>query len=119
MGFIAKFHCVGSGVDGRHGILRGTLVRTATIGLYYYIRIILAMTASPPEAPDGRTPSATRLAGMRLGNAVLAALVLLLIGLGACPTRPLTLIRATASMAARRPALAKISRFAVTYMFHV
>lgn len=101
IGFIAKFHAVASGVDGRHGILLGTLVAGSIIGLYYYRRIIVAMTAPPLAAATAGAPSETRVQGRRLGNAVLAALVLLLIGLGTYPAPLLTLIRVTASMVAR------------------
>lgn len=100
-GFIAKFHAVASGVDGRHGVLVGTLVAGSIIGLCYYLRIIVTMAAPVTAAADRQAPPESRDRGKPLGHAVLAALVLLLIGLGAHPTPLLTLIRATASMAAR------------------
>lgn len=46
VGFIAKFYAVAAGVDGGHGVLLGTLVAGSIIGLYYYLRIIVAMTAA-------------------------------------------------------------------------
>jgi NADH:ubiquinone oxidoreductase subunit 2 (subunit N) len=76
-------------------------VAGSIIGLYYYLRIIVTKTGSPLTGAAGGTSPAIRLQGRQLGNAVLAALVLLLIGLGAYPAPLLTLIRATASMAAR------------------
>lgn len=102
LGFIAKFYAVAAGVDGHHSVLLGTLVAGSIIGLYYYLRIIMAM-AAPATAvtvTDSGSPVPGRTRGRPLGHAVLAALVLLLIGLGAYPTPLLTLIQATASMAA-------------------
>jgi NADH-quinone oxidoreductase subunit N len=101
LGFIAKFYAVASGVGGRHGVLLVTLVAGSIIGLYYYLRIIVAMAAPMAVAPGGRVPSESHDHGQPLGHAVLAALVLLLIGLGTYPAPLLTLIRATASMVAR------------------
>jgi NADH-quinone oxidoreductase subunit N len=101
VGFIAKFYAVASGVDGHHGVLLGTLVAGSIIGLYYYLRIIVAMAAPAADIPGTAAPAARRIRSAPLGHAVLAALVLLLIGLGAYPTPLLTLIRATASVVAR------------------
>lgn len=100
VGFIAKFYAVASGVDGHNGVLLGTLVAGSIIGLYYYLRIIVAMAAPTTAMPESRAPAASRIRAEPLGHAVLAALVLLLIGLGAYPTPLLILIRATAAMAA-------------------
>lgn len=100
VGFIAKFYAMAAGVDGRHGILLGTLVAGSIIGLYYYLRIVVAMAARPVEVRE-RALAESRDRGKPLAHAVLAALVLLLIGLGAYPAPLLTLIRATASMVAR------------------
>jgi NADH-quinone oxidoreductase subunit N len=101
IGFIAKFYAVASGVDGGHGVLLGTLVAGSIIGLYYYLRIIVTMTAPAATVPDSHAPSGSRVRGEPLGHAVLAALVLLLVGLGAYPAPLLSLIRATASMVTR------------------
>jgi hypothetical protein len=64
----------------------------------YYLRIIIAMAGAAMVSSDLRTPEAAGDAARHLGHAVLAALVLLLIGLGAYPTPLPTLIRATTSM---------------------
>jgi NADH-quinone oxidoreductase subunit N len=92
---------VASGVDGHQGVLLGTRVPGSIIGSYYYLRIIVAMTAPAAVVPDNHTPFESHQGGRPLGHAVLAALVLLLIGLGVYPGPLLTLIRATASMMAR------------------
>jgi len=59
------------------------------------------MTAPAAAVPDSRAPAESPIRRRPLGHAVPAALVLLLIGLGADPTPLLPLIRATASMATR------------------
>jgi len=101
VGFIAKFYAVASGVDGSHSVLLGTLVAGSIIGLYYYLRVIVAMTAAPLIMQDDQAARAGGVHQGVLGNAVVAALVLLLIGLGAYPTPLLALIRASASMTLR------------------
>lgn len=73
------------------------------------MRIIVTMAAPAADSQSHerlpsrelQTLSPGTASGNPLGRAVLAALVLLLIGLGAYPTPLLTLIRATASMVAR------------------
>jgi NADH-quinone oxidoreductase subunit N len=77
------------------------LVAGSIIGLYYYLRVMVAMAAPPLTAPHPRAAPASRARVRLLGNAVVAALVLLLIGLGAYPSPLLTLIRASASMTVR------------------
>src|SRR6185312_17310988 len=79
IGFIAKFYAVASGVDGDHGVLLGTLAAGSIIGLYYYLRVIIAMAAPMPATPAGGAHPASGVSGEPLGHAVLAALVLLLI----------------------------------------
>jgi len=92
---------VASGVGGDHGVPLGTLVAGSIIGLYYYLRVITAMAAPAPAMAAGRAHPQSGMGGEPLGHAVLAALVLLLIGLGAYPAPLLTLIRTTTSMVAR------------------
>ena len=82
-------------------MLLGTLAAGSIIGLYYYLPVIVAMARPPLTAPDARAAPASRTRARLLGNAVVAALVLLLIGLGAYPSPLLTLIRASASMTVR------------------
>lgn len=101
IGLIAKFYAVASGVDGRHAVLLGALVAGSIIGLCYYLRVVIAMAGSAAATSELRIRDAAGNTGRRLGHAVLAALVLLLIGLDVYPTPLLTLIRATASMVTR------------------
>ena len=90
-----------SGVDGRHTVLLGTLVTGSSTCLYHYLRIIVAIAAPAGPVPGDRARSRREIRGERPGHAVLAALVLLLMGLGTYPAPLLTLIRAGTSMVAR------------------
>jgi len=71
---------VASGRDGGRGTLLGTLAAGSVIGLYYYLRIIEAMTASPLRTVAGRSSPGDPATGRPPGNAVPAARVLLLVG---------------------------------------
>jgi len=48
---------VASGVGGDHGVPLGTLVAGSIIGLYYYLRVIMAMGG--PGARNGYGPCAS------------------------------------------------------------
>jgi NADH-quinone oxidoreductase subunit N len=71
------------------------LVATSAIGLFYYLRIIVAMSAQP--APGG---AAVRLApSLSLaGGMVLAVLMLLLVWLGVYPSPLIQVIRSMAGL---------------------
>ena len=92
-GFLGKFHVVAAGV--RSEAIAPVLVLAAgsAMGLYYYLRIIVAMYAREPEGdgassrPDGAPVSVP-------GGIVLAVLTLLLVVLGAFPSPWIRLIRA-------------------------
>ncbi|MGH8287548.1 MAG: NADH-quinone oxidoreductase subunit A [Steroidobacteraceae bacterium] len=106
--FIAKFYAVASGVDGDgdHPVPLAPRVAGSILGVYYTLRVIVAMLAAALAVPGAKPPGPPHpgrpLAASRLSHAVLAVLVLLLIGLGTYPAPLLTLIRATAAMVARR-----------------
>ncbi len=51
VGFIAKFYLVAAGVDGAAWTLVWALIVGSAIGIYYYLRIVFAMT----KRPDART----------------------------------------------------------------
>ncbi len=81
-GFIGKFFMLSAGVESSRWLLAGSLVVTSAIGLYVYLRvlIVLYMPATPAVADvPVRAP----------GSIALAALVVLLVGLGVYPG-PLT-----------------------------
>jgi len=78
-GFIAKFYVVAAGASAAMWALVIVLVVTSGIGLYYYLRVILAMYARPEEVPaaEPRLHPAARL--------LLAALSVLLVWIGILP----------------------------------
>ncbi len=90
-GFIGKAYVLLAGLGSAVGLLTLVLVVTSAIGLYYYLRVILAM-ARPPIADE-----ASALPGSRLGNLVLAALAFGIFWLGVFPGPLLDLIQRTAT----------------------
>lgn len=87
-GFVGKFLLVAAGVGAGLWPLLATLVITSVIGLFYYLRIVVVLYETP-EQPAAATPPLSKI-----GLAVLAALTLLLVGLGVYPTPLVTLIQA-------------------------
>ncbi|HEX7035850.1 MAG TPA: NADH-quinone oxidoreductase subunit N [Pseudomonadales bacterium] len=75
VGFIAKFYLFAAGVSAAAWLLLGALIVGSGIGLYYYLRIVFAMTRSTVAA-EGGLPAASVSGRVTLG--VLGALVLLL-----------------------------------------
>jgi NADH-quinone oxidoreductase subunit N len=78
-GFIGKFFMIAAGVASSHWLLVASLVITSTIGLFYYLRVIVALyTPAIPSAAD--------IVPIRpLGKITLAVLVVLLLALGVYP----------------------------------
>ncbi len=90
-GFVGKFLLVAAGVSTAMWALVVVLVIASAIGLFYYLRIIVALYASPePEGAPLVSPSLSVI-----GSLVLAALTLLLIWLGIYPAPLIQLIQAT------------------------
>jgi NADH-quinone oxidoreductase subunit N len=107
VGFIAKFYALTSGVDAGLVVPVGALILGSIIGLFYYLRIIVTMSASLPA----QAPAPERASTSWLGNAVLTVLVLLLIGWGVYPAPLVSLIRTTAlSVANSAPSAPAVSR---------
>jgi NADH-quinone oxidoreductase subunit N len=87
-GFFAKFYVLLAGVGSALWLLVLVLVANSVIGLFYYLRVIVALyqrlAPAPGEAPiasaRGPAPSASMV-----GAAMLAALALLLVWLGVYP----------------------------------
>ena len=93
MGFIGKFYLVVAGVGTGLVWPVAALVLGSVIGLYYYLRVLVAM-AMPVPVPN--TDEATPLAAIsRSGTAVIAVLLLLLVTLGTYPAPMIALIRMT------------------------
>ena len=90
MGFIAKFYLVAAGVGAGLFWPVTALVIGSVIGLYYYLRVLVAMAMPVPAERS------TALPAMPVsGHAVIALLLLLLLGLGAYPAPAIALIRIT------------------------
>jgi len=88
-GFIGKFYIVAAGVHSALWIPIIVLIVNSVIGLFYYLRIIVAIYARPIEQA---APEST---GSLSGHVVLAALTLMLIGLGVYPGPVIQLIQKT------------------------
>jgi NADH-quinone oxidoreductase subunit N len=78
-GFVGKFYAILAGTQSALWLLVVVLIITSVIGLFYYLRIIVAMFAAPAQA--GASRPATALSGA----VTLAVLTLLLIWLGIFP----------------------------------
>lgn len=97
MGFIGKFYLILSGVGAGLFWPVAALVVGSVIGLYYYLRVLVAM-AMPVPAERIATPPA---AAPFFGNAVIAALLVLLVALGAYPAPAIALIQMTIGTTSR------------------
>jgi NADH-quinone oxidoreductase subunit N len=88
-GFVGKFYVVAAGVGSALWLVVITLVINSVIGLFYYLRIIVALFTPPrEEAPAHmRTPL--------LGGAVLTVLTVSLVFLGVYPGRMIELIKSS------------------------
>ena len=107
-GFPGKLYVVTTGVRGAHWVLVLVLVGTSAVGLYYYLRVILAMAATSEERRSGSgsgpgTESGTERVPAASG-VVLAALGVLLLGLGVWPAPAIRWIRAARTPQAPRVA---------------
>ena len=80
-GFIGKFYLVAAGAQTSLWGLIMVLVVTSVIGLYYYLRIIVAMYQRPPEGEEAAIP---RLPALSEGF-VLASTAVLAVWLGVYP----------------------------------
>ena len=87
MGFLGKFYILAAGANAAAWPLILILVVTSVAGLFYYLRIVVALFADPPE-------HAAPLEVLSRGGAlVLAVLAVLMIWLGVYPGPLLDLIR--------------------------
>lgn len=91
-GFIGKFYVVAAGASALHWLLVFTLVLTSAIGLYYYLRIVVALfshAAEPIALTIPRMPAASWPLAWTLG-----ALTVAVIAIGVYPGPVLRLIQA-------------------------
>ena len=84
-GFIAKFYLFAAGVEGALWGLVWAMIVGSAISIYYYLKIVFAMTARDEERQH-RTASWT-------GTTTTVALALLVIALGTYPTPLIEMVR--------------------------
>jgi len=81
-GFVGKFFLVAAGTSSELWMLIFVLVVTSVIGLFYYLRILVAMYRSPAEAGE----AAAEVPSLSLsGSYALAVLAVLLVWIGVYP----------------------------------
>jgi NADH-quinone oxidoreductase subunit N len=82
MGFVAKFYLLAVGVEQARWLLVASMILASTIGLYYYLRVIIQLFHQPAEAPLPRPRPFPLGAGVvMLGT----GLLLLLLGIYPAP----------------------------------
>jgi NADH-quinone oxidoreductase subunit N len=111
-GFIGKFFLIRAGVGETQWALVVTLALTSTIGLFYYLRVIVTMYGAGvtehsaasgakagvgPDERSGQDVPQVVPSGGRLAAAVLAVLTIALLALGVYPDGLLRLIERAAS----------------------
>jgi NADH-quinone oxidoreductase subunit N len=78
-GFLGKFYVIAAGASQSRWVLLFTLVVSSTIGLFYYLRIVVAMYAQPGDAGQGEESGTQALPlPASLALAALTGLVFLL-----------------------------------------
>jgi len=97
MGFIGKFYAIAAGVSATMWPAVIALIVGSIVGLFYYLRVIVAICT---PAPQGAAVYAGTVP--RIGGATLVALTLMLFALGVYPTPLVHLIQVTAAQLAVR-----------------
>lgn len=92
-GFVGKFYVLAVGAEATLWSLLIVLIIGSTIGLFYYLRIIVVMTLSPVSSRPGY-PALGRAA--MLSGITLIILTFLLVGLGIYPSPLIELIKTAA-----------------------
>jgi NADH-quinone oxidoreductase subunit N len=96
-GFVGKFYVAAAGANSALWALLGALVIGSVIGLFYYLRIIIAIYSGLEQEPgiEAEPLPAARPIPL-VGGVLLSALTLLLVWLGVFPAPILRLIEAAA-----------------------
>ncbi|MDT8066996.1 MAG: NADH-quinone oxidoreductase subunit N, partial [Terriglobia bacterium] len=89
-GFFGKFYIVAAGAAVGAWVLILILVVTSTIGLFYYLRIVVVLYQQPTESYQAHQALPRRAPAE---NLVLAALTVILLWLGVYPTLMLKVIQ--------------------------
>jgi NADH-quinone oxidoreductase subunit N len=90
-GFLGKFYVIAAGTSSALWVLIFVLIVSSTIGVYYYLRVIVALFSSPAEESGREAPA--RLRAPLGASFSLTALVILLFVLGLYPAPLWDLIR--------------------------
>jgi NADH-quinone oxidoreductase subunit N len=90
-GFIGKYLVISAGAAASRWVLLVMLVINSAIGIYYYLRIVVAMYAAPGERAGHVEPMSLE------GGIVLSALTAAVVWLGIYPSPLIDIIRAAAS----------------------
>jgi len=94
-GFVAKYQVLAAGVGASVWLLVLVLAVSSAIGLYYYLRIVVAMLSPVPDAALETDPPAVAGPGPAAGLALLVlALVLLWLGVFPAPLQSLAALAA-------------------------
>jgi NADH-quinone oxidoreductase subunit N len=91
VGFLGKFYVIAAGASSSSWALIIILVVTSVIGLFYYLRIVVAVFSDLPQAAEKMQPPILPLP--LLGSCVLVVLTILLVWFGVYPLQLLNLIR--------------------------
>ena len=91
VGFLGKFYIVAAGASVGAWALILILVITSVIGLFYYLRIVVTLSAQPTASDSAHEPIPRRAPAATL---VLAVLTVILVWLGVYPAPLLVAIRA-------------------------
>jgi len=94
-GFIGKFYVAAAGIKSSSWFLVLVLIISSTIGLYYYLRIIVAMYSQPET--ERKSDLAVSFSSRRslMAGIALAVLILLLVWFGVHPSGLIRVIKTT------------------------
>jgi NADH-quinone oxidoreductase subunit N len=87
-GFVGKFYILAAGIGSALWLLVIILIVNSAIGLYYYLRIVVAMYRNASPEVSAAIPSLSLV-----GSAALAGLTLLLVWLGVYPAQLIRMIQ--------------------------
>jgi NADH-quinone oxidoreductase subunit N len=93
---MGKVDVLVAGIEGARWLLAILLGLTSTIGLFYYLRIVVVLYSSPLAPERGQAP-VTAHSNSWARSLVLAVLMLGLVGLGVYPAPLIHAIRLTAA----------------------
>ena len=97
-GFIAKFYVFASGVEAGRWLLVASLIAGSAIGLYYYLRVVITLSAAPMEEPSPPMETAAISVPISAGVA-LTLLMIALFWLGVYPSGLLDVIKGLSVLA--------------------